>query len=119
LDLISGNKGEGNFADLKEMLALRTTTSNELVMNSKMNILVHLGTRKVRVPQKLRRKIINTTVCLMRISNRRYTICVPQPTEKVKRKTNIISVLQPAQDFVLNEKRKITLHGRSSVSKRN
>ena len=108
-----------SFADLKEMLALRTTASNELVMNLKMNVLVHLGTRKVRVLQKLRRKIINTTVCLMRISDRRYAICVPQPTEKAKRKMNIISVLQPAQDFVLNKKRKITLHGRNSISKRN
>jgi hypothetical protein len=38
---------------------------------------------------------------------------------QAKRKTNIIPVLQPAQDFVLSEKRKITLHGRNSVSKRN
>jgi hypothetical protein len=44
------------------MLALQTTASNELVVNSKMNGHVHLGTRKVQAPQKLRMKTINTTV---------------------------------------------------------
>jgi len=62
-----------------------------------MNACVHLRTQKAQVLQELRRTIIDTTVCLMSISNMQYVICVPQPTEKAKLETSIIIALQPAQ----------------------
>jgi hypothetical protein len=111
LDLILGNGGDGSFTILKETLASRTNASNKLIMNLKMNVHIHLGTQKVQAPQKLRMKIIDTTVCLMRISDRQCAICIHQPTEKAKCETSIIPVL--------SEQRNIMLHERSSASKRN